>query len=243
MGNKNFLKCLYEGSKNIPTGSFLGCIEAKSVLVIAPHPDDELIGCGGTMMKYLQEGTTITLLIVTDGQYGDFSKGNVNRKKECIDVWGKYENLELIFLNHMDSNITNELIDIYKELIAEKKQEIIYIPWIIDRHIDNINVNKYLAYALKAMNFDQTIMAFYEVMYPLYANKITNISKVYACKEKMLRKYISQIDYLNLYDVVRSMAQLRAAHIRLRKVKYAEAFFVCSIEWYIFIVTRIVDDE
>ena len=35
------------------------------ILVVAPHPDDELLGCGGTLLRYASEGATIAWLIVT----------------------------------------------------------------------------------------------------------------------------------------------------------------------------------
>ena len=35
------------------------------VLVVAPHPDDETLGCGGTLMRLRQQGSDLTWLIVT----------------------------------------------------------------------------------------------------------------------------------------------------------------------------------
>lgn len=46
----------------------------KKVLVIAAHPDDEVLGCGGTMAKLTADGCEVNVLIVTDGsssQYAD----------------------------------------------------------------------------------------------------------------------------------------------------------------------------
>lgn len=37
----------------------------KRVLVVAPHPDDELLGCGGTLLRYRAEGHTIAWLVMT----------------------------------------------------------------------------------------------------------------------------------------------------------------------------------
>src|SRR6185503_19617448 len=39
----------------------------RNVLVLAPHPDDEIIGCGGTLRLLLQAGAHVTLLHATDG--------------------------------------------------------------------------------------------------------------------------------------------------------------------------------
>ena len=36
-------------------------------LVIAPHPDDETLGCGGTILKHLDNHDSVTIMLVTDG--------------------------------------------------------------------------------------------------------------------------------------------------------------------------------
>ena len=37
------------------------------ILVIAPHPDDEILGCGGTMIKHIEAGDEVYVCIVTKG--------------------------------------------------------------------------------------------------------------------------------------------------------------------------------
>jgi hypothetical protein len=44
--------------------------EGHKILVIAPHPDDEVIGCGGTVRLHRQLGHTVTILYLTDGERG-----------------------------------------------------------------------------------------------------------------------------------------------------------------------------
>lgn len=57
----------------------------NTVLVIAPHPDDETLGCGGTLLRHIANGDTVHWLIVTDMQteYG-FSEAQVNRRQTEI---------------------------------------------------------------------------------------------------------------------------------------------------------------
>jgi len=43
----------------------------KNILVLAPHPDDEVIGCGGTLYKHFLAGAEITVVYMTDGRKGD----------------------------------------------------------------------------------------------------------------------------------------------------------------------------
>lgn len=39
----------------------------RSILIVAPHPDDETLGCGGTLARRVREGCTVAVLVVTDG--------------------------------------------------------------------------------------------------------------------------------------------------------------------------------
>jgi hypothetical protein len=47
-------------------------LRGERLLVLAPHPDDEVIGCGGLVAQHLREKRTIRILVATDGaQAGD----------------------------------------------------------------------------------------------------------------------------------------------------------------------------
>jgi LmbE family N-acetylglucosaminyl deacetylase len=41
----------------------------RSALVLAPHPDDETLGCGATILRKVAAGTRVTIAVVTDGQH------------------------------------------------------------------------------------------------------------------------------------------------------------------------------
>lgn len=44
-------------------------LPAGSTLIFAPHPDDEVLGCGGTIIRHLQHGDPVKLVIVNDGGF------------------------------------------------------------------------------------------------------------------------------------------------------------------------------
>ena len=92
----------------------------KRILVIAAHPDDEVLGMGGTIAKYAARGDEIAVLIVTDGstsQYRNDSKLKeiIRTKKveteKCADVlgvkhifYGELPDMKLDVTPHIDIN-------------------------------------------------------------------------------------------------------------------------------------------
>ena len=61
------------------------------VLLLAPHPDDETIGCGGFLLKY---GSQCDVVLLTDGRHGDSTVKPAEmieiRKKEFEEVMSRY---------------------------------------------------------------------------------------------------------------------------------------------------------
>ena len=69
----------------------------KKILIIAAHPDDEVLGMGGTIAKLVMDGKEVDLLIVTDGsssQYRDSDnlqeiiEGKKQETRRCADILG-----------------------------------------------------------------------------------------------------------------------------------------------------------
>ena len=56
------------------------------VLVFAPHPDDEVFGCGGLLTLLAASGASISVHVVTDGGYGKFGQNKDVRKRESLDA-------------------------------------------------------------------------------------------------------------------------------------------------------------
>ncbi|MCI0468841.1 MAG: PIG-L family deacetylase, partial [Nitrospirae bacterium] len=62
-GRSNRIESVYEEaskfSRELP--------QAERALVLAPHPDDETLGCAGTIIKYKKSGALVNCLVMTDG--------------------------------------------------------------------------------------------------------------------------------------------------------------------------------
>lgn len=113
------------------------------VLVISSHPDDETLGCGGTILKHKDFGDQIYWLTVTniDVKNG-WSKGVVeNRQKEIETVVEMYNFEKTFKLDYPTAKLDiipiQEIIESIAKVIFEIEPEIIYLPNRSDVHTDH----------------------------------------------------------------------------------------------------------
>jgi len=111
----------------------------EKVLVIAVHPDDETLGCGGTLFKHKKNGDSIHWLICTQTDpKGDFFK---KREQEIAEATKKYafdtvNNLALE-TTKVDEYTMSELIKKISKVIREIQPSILYLPFKGDVHSDH----------------------------------------------------------------------------------------------------------
>ena len=115
----------------------------KRILIIAPHPDDETLGCGGAILKHIDEGHKVDWLIATTNKSSPniTNEEIIKREKEIEEVSSRYSfagvyNLELP-ATLLDSIPKKEIIDSLSSVINKVKPEIIYIPNRLDAHSDH----------------------------------------------------------------------------------------------------------
>jgi LmbE family N-acetylglucosaminyl deacetylase len=115
----------------------------KSVVVVAPHPDDETLGCAGTLLRHIEEGDHVHWVIITDmAASTNFSQIQIDsRKLEIAEVAKRFGFRSITQLAFAPAKLTEddkslligELADKLKALAAN----IVYLPYKFDVHSDH----------------------------------------------------------------------------------------------------------
>ncbi len=122
-------------------------MSSKSVLILAAHPDDDVLGCGGTIAKFADEGATVNVAFLADGVFSRLSGEEAQQlelisrrsaaQKAC-DILGVRSLLFGDFPdNRMDSIPLLEIINAVEALIAKFRPEIIFTHHVGDVNIDH----------------------------------------------------------------------------------------------------------
>jgi LmbE family N-acetylglucosaminyl deacetylase len=120
----------------------------RSCLVVAPHPDDETLGCGVTVMRKLDAGTPVRVVIATDGRRSSDSKVMSPeelvrvRRREALEATGRLGLGEddVVFLDFEDQGLADhlpELTDRLAAVVAGFRPQELLVASVLDHHPDH----------------------------------------------------------------------------------------------------------
>ena len=113
-----------------------------NVLVIAPHPDDEVLGCGGTIAKHASQGDDVYVAVVTKGCEPLFSDESVEQvREECRKADILLGIKETIFMDFpaamLEAVPRYKFNDAFIKLIQDIKPDVVYLPHRGDMQMDH----------------------------------------------------------------------------------------------------------
>jgi len=111
-------------------------------LVLAPHPDDEILGCGGTIARITAGAGTVAVAIVTRGQPPRFDAAQADEvRAEAIEAHGLLGISETHFLDlpaaELDRMSHADLNHAIATVIARTSPDTLFIPFVGDLHLDH----------------------------------------------------------------------------------------------------------
>jgi len=224
---------------------------ARSVLVLAPHPDDEVIGCGGALRRHVLAGAHVTVVFLTDGRRGDreldqssgLGDEELARARTALAVRRKRESeaaaeilgiQELVFLNGPDGALddTTALTDRLRGVLRRTAPSLIYVPSMLDLHVDHWATNRVFYRCLDALGEAAPLLREYEVWTPLLINRLVVVDDVMEEKRRALEQFASQ-NPERLVNATVGLNRYRSIYLyQAKERQYAEAFFESSPEQY-----------
>ena len=181
----------------------------KNVLVLAPHPDDETLGCGGTLLKHKALGDRIHWLIVTGIEEKASAKKISTRSQEISTVSTMYGFDLVVSLNlpttKLDILPMQQLIKMIGEAILKIEPEILYVPFSGDIHTDHKIVFQAVAACSKWFRFSsiKRVLAYETLSETDFAispdintftpNVFVDISKFLSQKLQIMQTYKSEM--------------------------------------------------
>lgn len=215
----------------------------KNVLVVAPHPDDEILGCGGTMLKHIEAGDNVYVCIVTHATPPIYpegaSKGIQEAARQCHQWMGVKDTFFLNFPTVMLETVYRfKINDALLDVVQKTKTDVLYIPHYGDMQKDHQIVAEACMVAARPKYSHKVSMVFgYETMSEtgwnipnvqneFMPNTFVDISQYLEKKKEALQYYESQ---LNPFPDARSLGAIEAlAKYRgaLMHLNAAEAFML-----------------
>jgi LmbE family N-acetylglucosaminyl deacetylase len=175
----------------------------RRVVVLAPHADDEAIGCAGSILKHVGCGDRVSIVIATDGRQSraiaDPTKMAEQRHAEAVAAGRLLGVVSVEWLGfHEGGWELRELQSRLETLLDDIEPDVIYAPSRIDFHPEHYRVAYALARALdshvgvRARTIDVRIYSVQVPLTPALANLVVDVSDVAERCHAVLRSYSSQ---------------------------------------------------
>lgn len=188
----------------------------KTVLVIAAHPDDEILGCGGTMRRHIEVGDSIHCLILAEGITSREQNSTIHNQDALSDLaTAARQANEIIGVsslilhnfpdNRMDSLPLLSVVKVVEQFVDKLKPSIVYTHYGNDLNIDHRITSQAVVTACRpsVVNTVEKLL-FFEVPSStewqidrghgcFHPNWFVDITNTLGCKVEALEAYASEM--------------------------------------------------
>lgn len=213
----------------------------KRILVLAPHPDDEIIGPGGTLIGAVRTGSSITVAFLTCGR--NRTEGTVRYREACDVTHGL--GFAAQFLGYDEGSIPGVDGDVerLRDVISECDPQIVFVPFMLDDHADHRQASALLTAAVLGGTLSGAVEVWaYQVYTTIPANVVVNISVFADDKARAIREYQSEATVRDWAHWSLGLNAFCSRYLnRSSEPLYAEMFFVMPASEYASLCRRYFD--
>lgn len=209
-----------------PLPQMLDLTSAHKVLVFSPHPDDETLGCGGTLAR-LAKMCPVKVALVTDGSgAGGLPPGaGAVRQTELVKALAVLGIKDSIQLNQPDGFFEGSaaLAEVVRKLLEDYQPDWVFLPSPLDYHRDHVRIAAFLEPLCRGATSVKQLL-FYEIWAPVPATHVVDITDQADTKRAALAEHATAMvcgDYQRAVDGLNRYRGLYLGQNRL-----AEAFWV-----------------
>jgi len=210
------------------------------VLVVAPHPDDEVLGCGGTIAKHAKAGDEVHLCIVTKAYTPDWSEEFLKNRPMEVESARKILGVkQMYFLDFptvkLDTIPQKTINDSLGTVFVKVRPDVVYMPHHGDVNKDHrIIFESCLVVARPIRHIIRRLLS-YETLSetewgipaePFVPNVYVNVTETIGKKIEAMNAYKSEIKqppHPRSAEIIEALAKKRGSEIN---VKFAEAFML-----------------
>lgn len=219
-----------------------------NIVVLAPHMDDETLGCGGTIARHVQAGAQVTIVFLTDGRNGGPSLAGITeperdrRQKEIIDIRkGEAQRAgeilgvgSLRFLDAQDGRLSADSLvpEVLRGILERVQPSCVYLPSFLEHHLDHRAANNVLLDAVAGTGLEFECRG-YEVWTPLFPNCVVNIDLTVELKKQALACYRSQLAQMDYVHAAIGLNAHRSLVLGGQAGRFAEAFHALPLAEYL----------
>lgn len=223
----------YHATTELPRGN---------VLILAPHPDDEVFGCAGAIMQHVAQGDSITVLLATQGDAAQahdddsakqsYIQARLQESRDAAKILGYVDLLQWEYADrHL--NCDDALVQRLYNLMCEQHIQQLYAPSLHEIHPDHYALAQ-AAYLAVRHHYTQTpeqalSLIMYEVGVPLHPNRLLDITPYRSRKQAAMQCFSSQLSLQNYAQQIDALNQYRAYSLP-ETVQVAEAYYALDAE-------------
>jgi len=216
---------------------------SKKILVVAAHPDDEVLGCSGTIARHVSDGDKVYMVFMSDGvtsRTGQESKEIELRKqaaKDAGNILGIVDSPRFLGFpdNRMDTLALLDIVQTLEQVMNEIDPEVVYTHHLGDLNIDHKITHQAVMTACRPQpecsvreiySFEVLSSTEWSTNNPFAPNYFVDISGTLELKISAIKAYGSELrtfPHARSIEAIRALANYRGVSVG---IKAAEAFKV-----------------
>ncbi len=206
-------------------------LRGERLLVFAPHPDDEVIACGGLIAQHRREGRQVRVVVATDGAgAGDAAVREEESRRGLARI---DDAIELEFLRFPDRGLGDDAAGRIRDELAAFRPDLVLVPSPVEIHPDHLALARIV---VETIQQDETLfatlavarIAFYEISQPLRPNTLVDITDVAETKYAAIAEHASQLAVRDYLGYARGLNAYRTMTLPA-ECRFAEAYWVIDL--------------